>query len=60
MIRDNDSHIQFLIDTGSDVSILPYKHKNKETNNLKLIAANNTTINTYGELTLTINLNLRH
>lgn len=59
MIRDNDSHIQFLIDTGSDVSILPCKHKNKQTNNLKLFAANNTTINTYGERTLTINLNLR-
>jgi len=55
MIRDNDSHVQFLIDTGSDVSILPYKRKNKQTSNLKLFAANNTTINTYGERTLTIN-----
>lgn len=59
MIRDNDSHIQFLIDTGSDVSILPCKPKTKQANNLKLFAANNTTIDTYGERTITINLNLR-
>ncbi|KAF0749387.1 Uncharacterized protein FWK35_00024049, partial [Aphis craccivora] len=59
MIRDNDSHIQFLIDTGSDVSILPCKPKTKQTNSLKLFAANNTTIDTYDEHTITINLNLR-
>lgn len=59
MIKDKDSGIQFLIDTGSDVSILPCKHKNRRTTSFKLFAANNTTINTHGEQTLTVNLNLR-
>lgn len=53
--------MQFLIDTGADVSVIPkgsrsVKHK---PTSMKLFAANGTSINVYGEATLKVNLGLR-
>lgn len=58
-VTDRLSGQQFLIDTGSDVSIIPCKARQGNTTNLKLFAANNTVINTYGKQIVTIDLKLR-
>jgi len=50
---------QFLIDTGSDVSIIPCGAKQSGATDLKLFPANNTVINTYGKTILTVDLKLR-
>lgn len=42
---------QYLIDTRSDVSIIPYNKKHDYSTDLKLFATNNTTISTYGKTT---------
>lgn len=49
----------FLINTGSDVSIIPCSAKQSGATDLKLFAANNTVINTYGKTILTVDLKLR-
>jgi hypothetical protein len=58
-IQDKISGQQYLIDTGSDVSIIPYNKRHDYVTDLKLFAANNTTISTYGKTTLTVDFNLR-
>lgn len=50
---------KFLIDSGSDVSVLPATFRAQEPSEHKLYAANNTTIHTYGTKIITISLGLR-
>ncbi|XP_024875525.1 uncharacterized protein LOC112456938 [Temnothorax curvispinosus] len=51
---------QFLIDTGAEISILPATLRDKKTpSELKLFAANNTNIDTYGERRLALDFGLR-
>lgn len=59
-MADKESRLTFLIDTGANVSVIPRK-KGTPMKPLpfNLYAANNTTIHTYGEKTLELNLNLR-
>jgi len=58
-VPDKISGRRFLIDTGSDVSIIPCTKRHDSISDLKLFAANNTTINTYGTTTLTVDFKLR-
>lgn len=72
-IQDNSTDQRFLVDTGADVSVLPYhqqnqqaakqqsqqaKYKNQQQTQ-SLYAANGSTINTYGVQRLSLNLGLR-
>lgn len=59
-ILDLSSGIKFLIDTGTDISVLPRSILIKYVRpaSLKIYAANGSTINTYSER-LTLNLKLR-
>ncbi|GFS79759.1 transposon Ty3-G Gag-Pol polyprotein [Trichonephila clavipes] len=59
-IRDRTTNISFLVDTGSDVSLIPanvYQKRNASQQNF--FATNSNTINVYGQKTLTLNFNLR-
>ena len=59
-VTDSNSKLIFLIDTGSDVSCFPKtKCKSSRQSGYKLQAANNTNINTYGTISLTLNIALR-
>jgi hypothetical protein len=60
-VTDSHSKQQFLINTGSDLSVFPRKliPQWKERVNFDLRAVNDTTIRTYGWLTLRLNLGLR-
>lgn len=61
-IYDKLSNNHFLIDTGSDLSIVPptIKDKNQSSNNtIELYAANGTRIKTYGQKLITVTLGLR-
>ncbi|GFQ72895.1 transposon Tf2-6 polyprotein [Trichonephila clavata] len=60
-IKDKSSNIAFLIDTGSDVSVLPASISEKRKGNSiqQLSAANTSPINVYGKRLLTLDLNLR-
>ncbi|XP_033213906.1 uncharacterized protein LOC117170972 [Belonocnema kinseyi] len=60
-IRDISLSIIFLIDTRSDISLLPADSKTLKLkpSNLTLFAANDTHVLTYGERRLSLNLNLR-
>ena len=59
-IHDRKSGLVFLIDTGSDVSILPVKKKEStRPSDLVLFAANDTRLQTFGEKRISPNLNLR-
>ena len=60
-IRDRNSGFVYLIDTGSDVSLLPVekKVKKKVSTSGILFAANYSRIHTYGEKKIAPNLNLR-
>ncbi|GBO25985.1 hypothetical protein AVEN_213061-1 [Araneus ventricosus] len=55
-----DTNISFLVDTGSGVSLIPANTYQKR-NSLQqtLFAANSSTINVYGQKTLSLNFNLR-
>ncbi|GFQ72900.1 transposon Tf2-6 polyprotein [Trichonephila clavata] len=59
--RNKSSNIVFLIDTGSDVSVLPASISEKRKGNSiqQLSAANTSPINVYGKRLLTLDLNLR-
>ena len=61
-IRDRKSELVYLIDTGSDVSLLPVnkKLKKKVPTSGILFATNDSRIHTYGEKKIAPNLNLRH
>lgn len=59
-VTDKNSGLQFLIDTGANISVLPRKRgQHPQQLNFKLYAANNTVIPTYGEKTIELDLNLR-
>ncbi|UYV73663.1 hypothetical protein LAZ67_11000265 [Cordylochernes scorpioides] len=52
--------MRFLVDSGADVSLIPYKGKLGTTlNDFKLYAANGTEISTYGTQILSLDLGLR-
>lgn len=59
-VRDRISGIRFLIDTGSDISLLPADTGSKKRPvNYVLYAANNSPINTHGERRLSLDLGLK-
>ncbi|GFX61683.1 retrovirus-related Pol polyprotein from transposon gypsy [Trichonephila clavipes] len=59
-IRDRISNVSFLVDTGSDVSLLPaLEYHKRHPPQLSLFAANSSTINVYGQKTLSLDLNVR-
>ncbi|GBM42570.1 Transposon Ty3-G Gag-Pol polyprotein [Araneus ventricosus] len=59
-IRDRISNISFLVDTGSDVSLIPTNaYQKRNSSQQTLFAANSSTINVYGQKTLSLNFNLR-
>ena len=59
-ITDKNSKLSFLVDTGANISVLPrMKGQTKTPLPFQLYAANNTTIATYGEKTLSLDFNLR-
>lgn len=60
-IKDNQNKLNFLIDSGADLSVLPYKIFNtfKKDSNFNLSAANGSIINTFGTKLLEVDLGLR-
>ncbi|XP_046974662.1 uncharacterized protein LOC124540931 [Vanessa cardui] len=59
-VTDKKTKLSFLVDTGANISVLPRRQgQNTTPLPFKLYAANNTTISTYGEKTLELDLNLR-
>ena len=60
-IRDTKSDLQFLIDTGACLSVVPPRQEDLKhiENDINLTAANGTRITTYGERLLTLDLGLR-
>lgn len=60
-ITDRDSNEQFLVDTGSDICVYPVSafREQRSKTSYQLSAANGSTIDTYGYLTLNLNLGLR-
>lgn len=61
VVNDKSNLLNFLIDTGADVSVLPIS-KNCDAlipTDFKLFAANNSAINTYGEKHISVDLGLR-
>ena len=56
----SQSGLIFLIDTGAEISIIPVSDKRRQQlSDLKLYAANGTSIDTFGEVRLVLNLRLR-
>ena len=60
-VRDTHTCTQFLVDTGSEVSIIPPSPSDRrhQPDKLTLMAVNNTPIGTYGKRSLTLNFGLR-
>lgn len=60
-IYDRDIPLKLLVDSGSVVSVLPYKYGGRHLTlgSLKLFAANASEIKTYGEKILDLNIGLR-
>lgn len=59
-ITDRNTGIRFLVDSGSDVSVIPASSKQKlSPSSAILYAANNSLIHTYGEQTFELNFGLR-
>ena len=60
-MTDRNSKLKFLIDTGTDVSVIPRSTEKHclHPNGLSLQAANNTKLNTYGQKYLTLDFGLR-
>lgn len=60
-VHDRSTNQKFLIDTGSDLSIISASNseKKKQSNDFKLFAANGTPIATFGQKLITVNLGLR-
>lgn len=60
LIRDRDLGMTFLIDTGTDISLLPVSKAAKgRATDFKLYAANESAIERFGETRLEVNLGLR-
>ena len=59
-VTDHTSGLRFLVDTGAEVSVIPSSasDRNHHKNNLNLQAVNNTSIATYGNKLLTLNIGL--
>ena len=59
-LYDRESHMKFLVDSGSVVSLLPREAVNEKLTprRFALYAANSTTITTYGQQMFTLNLSL--
>ena len=60
-VRDAHTNTQFLVDTGSEVSVIPPTpaDRSRSLDPRTLMAFNNTPIRTYGQHSLTLNLGLR-
>ena len=60
-VRDTNNSLNFLVDTGAEVSLLPATSADRRKQQLgfQLQAANNSTISTYGTRSLTLDFNLR-
>nr|VZI32598.1 unnamed protein product [Spirometra erinaceieuropaei] len=59
-INDKSSGLRFLVDTGAEVSVIPpLRHHRLKPSQFSLQAANSTTISTYGQRSLTLDLGLR-
>ena len=60
-VRDISSGLIYLVDTGSDISLLPADSNvlKQNPNDLVLFAANNSRVSTFGERSVTLNFNLR-
>ena len=59
-IRDKNTKLQFLVDTGASISLLPRKSEpSAKLALLKLRAANKSSINTYGKKELILNIGMR-
>ena len=60
-VSDRNSNCKFLVDTGSEVSVIPPTpaDRRRSPDPLTLSAVNNTAIPTYGKRSLTLNLGLR-
>lgn len=60
-VRDPSTNLRFLVDTGAEISVIPptFSDRSTQCTDLILHAANNTTIHTYGNSSLTLDLGLR-
>ncbi|BHF70289.1 hypothetical protein SprV_0301333900 [Sparganum proliferum] len=59
-INDKSSGLRFLVDTGAEVSVIPPLRRHRlNPSQFSLQAANSTTISTYGQRYLTLDLGLR-
>lgn len=59
-VTDRKSGYRFLVDTGANISAIPRRgNHSKSDDTYKIYAANGTRIKTYGDKTLTLNLNMR-
>lgn len=60
-IFDKSTHMSFLVDTGADISVLPptITERQNTPSVFNLVAANGTTIRTYGTRKITLSLGLR-
>lgn len=60
-VTDQTTGMTFLVDTGADISLIPYDKVRKvhSPSTLQLFAANGTRIDTFGEKCLTLDLGLR-
>ncbi|GBO03169.1 Transposon Ty3-I Gag-Pol polyprotein [Araneus ventricosus] len=58
-VRDRRSNLNFLVDSGADVSIIPATSQNKKKAEYQLYAANGTEISTYSIKVLNLDLGLR-
>ncbi|GBM44911.1 hypothetical protein AVEN_94515-1 [Araneus ventricosus] len=62
ILADKSTGFRFLIDAGAEISVIPprtIQERNCTASKLKPFAANGTTISTFGEKLLTLDLNLR-
>ena len=60
-VQDRSSHIEFLVDTGSDLCVYPRSalRERRAKTDFQLCAANGTAIETFGYIELNLNLGLR-
>lgn len=57
-ISDVHTGKTFLIDTGAEISVIPYDHRSRQSSDVLLTAANGTRIKTYGPKTLNLDFGL--